>query len=232
MSLMLSMGFDSLGSQGHIARLRMLWRNGSDCMECHIMFGVWRKMEKNHGQSDCNITLRELREEDAEGMLEWMRDKDIMGNFRFASGDKRRQDVLAFIRSSVNAPEDGKSMHYAITKNGGEYLGTVSLKNLDLNARNAEYAIVLRNKAQGQGLASAATREILRIAFVEVGLERVYLNVLRENQGAIRLYERCGFVYEGEFRNHLFLEGEFRMLKWYGILKEEYEMGVGGGKRC
>lgn len=46
--------------------------------------------------------------------------------------------------------------------------------------------------------------------------------VLLDNKRAIYLYEKCGFTYEGEFRNHLFLRGEFKMLKWYGILREEY----------
>lgn len=90
-------------------------------------------------------------------------------------------------------------------------------------------AIVLRKKAQGKGLASAATRKILQCAFVKIGLERVYLNVLSDNKKAVRLYERNGFVYEGEFRNHLYKEGEFRKLKWYSILKDEYEVKFGGG---
>jgi len=46
--------------------------------------------------------------------------------------------------------------------------------------------------------------------------------VLAENKKAIHLYEKCGFVYEGEFRKHLFLKGKFRTLKWYSILREEY----------
>lgn len=177
------------------------------------------------------MMLRKLREEDAEGMLEWMHDRDIQGNFRFAGRDRGREDALGFIRSAADVPQDGGSMHYAITEDGGEYLGTASLKGLDLCARHAEYAIVLRKKAQGRGIALAATKEMLRVAFCEIGLERVYLNVLRENSKAIRLYEKCGFVYEGEFRKHLYLGGEFRMLKWYGILKEEYEMACvwGGG---
>lgn len=72
-------------------------------------------------------------------------------------------------------------------------------------------------------MAAHATEEILSIAFDQIALERVYLNVLKENTRAIKLYEKSGFIYEGEFRNHLFLNGEYRTLKWYGILKKEYE---------
>lgn len=169
------------------------------------------------------MVLRGLKEDDAVGMLEWMHDQEIQKNFQFAAADKNLNDVLDFIHSASIVPEHKKSIHYAITEDGGEYLGTISLKNIDFTANNAEYAVVLRKKAQGCGLASRATEEILDKAFHEIALERVYLCVLKENEKAVRLYEKCGFVYEGEFRNHLFLNEKYRTLKWYGMLKEEYE---------
>lgn len=186
-------------------------------------------MKTDKGRS---MVLRKLKQEDAVGMLEWMQDEQIRRNFRFTTDKKRltQTEVLEFIDTADYVFRDKNSIHYAVTQAGGEYLGTVSLKNIDLTAKNAEYAIVLRKKAQGKGLAWEATKEILRLAFLEFGLERVYLNVLKENKRAVRLYEKCGFVYEGEFRRHLFLRGEYKMLRWYGILKEEYQR-FGGGIR-
>ena len=49
------------------------------------------------------------------------------------------------------------------------------------------------------------------------------MSVLPDNNAAIRLYERCGFVYEGEFRNHIRKGDKYMNWKWYGMLKEEYE---------
>ena len=103
-----------------------------------------------------------------------------------------------------------------------DYLGTISLKDVDIISGNAEYAISLRKKAQGRGIATQATKELLKKAFEQFGFEKVYLNVLADNEHAIHLYEKCGFVYEGEFRRHLFLKGEYKTLKWYSVLKKEY----------
>lgn len=177
------------------------------------------------------MRLRRLEKKDADGMLEWMHDPEIQENFRFDASKKSKEDVLEFIRNSQIEMIAGKDIHYAITDDLDEYLGTISLKGVDMEARNAEYAISLRKKAQGKGIATEATEELLRLAFDEYGLERVYLNVLAENKKAIRLYEKCGFAYEGEFRKHLFLKGEFRTLKWYGILREEYFLRSGESKR-
>lgn len=177
------------------------------------------------------MRLRRLEKKDADGMLEWMHDPEIQENFRFDASKKSKEDVLEFINNSRIEMIAGKDIHYAIADDLDEYLGTISLKDVDAEARNAEYAISLRKKAQGRGIAAEATEELLRLAFDEYGLERVYLNVLAENKKAIHLYEKCGFVYEGEFRKHLFLKGEFRTLKWYGILREEYILRSGESRR-
>ncbi len=169
------------------------------------------------------MTLRKLEEKDADGMLEWMCDPEIQKNFRFIAENKTRQDMLNFIKEAEIRPVEGKSIHYAVVDENDEYLGTVSLKNVNMTAKNAEFAISLRRKAQGRGIGTAASKELLRLAFEQFGMERVYLNVLPENQKAIRLYEKIGFIYEGEFRKHLFFRGEYRSLKWYSMLREEFE---------
>lgn len=168
------------------------------------------------------MKLRKLELKDANRMLEWMHDPEIQKCFRFNTENKTLDDVYEFIRTAETTPIDGKGIHLAIVDESDEYLGTISLKEIDAVAKSAEYAISLRKCAQGKGVGSAATKEILRIAFEEFALERVYLNVLADNEAAIRLYEKIGFIYEGQFRNHLFLRGEYKTLKWYSMLKDEY----------
>lgn len=169
------------------------------------------------------MKIRKLELKDAEGMLEWMHNPEIQKCFRFNTENKTLEDVSEFIQTAEIRPMDGRSVHLAVVDDTDEYLGTISLKEIDIVAKNAEYAISLRKCAQGKGVGSAATKEILKMAFEEFGLERVYLNVLADNKVAIQLYEKIGFVYEGQFRNHLFLRGEYKTLKWYSMLKDEYK---------
>ena len=112
--------------------------------------------------------LRALRDEDVDGMLEWMHDPEIAKLFSqdFLSVDKRK--ALAFIESSHNASD---SMHFAISGDDDEYLGTVSLKGIGDVAGAAEYAIATRRHAHGTGIAMKATFDLLRIAFERLRLE-------------------------------------------------------------
>ena len=169
------------------------------------------------------MRLRKLKQEDADGMLEWMHDKDIQKSFRASMLNKTRDEVLNFIESAGIIPEDGKDVHYAIADDEDMYLGTISLKEISIVDGTAEYAISLRRCAQGKGIGKRATKMLLDKAFHEYGLQRIYLNVLSDNEHAIAMYEKCGFVYEGEFRKHLFLRGKYCDLKWYAILKEDFE---------
>lgn len=54
----------------------------------------------------------------------------------------------------------------------------------------------------------------------------MYLNVYSNNVKAIKLYEKCGFKFEGEFREHFKLDDEYLNWKWYGILSEEFNRSI------
>lgn len=168
------------------------------------------------------MRLRTLRENDVYGMLDWMHDPEVNQFFRFDANSMTEEKALAFVEQAQKDMQDRINYNFAITEEDDEYLGTISLKDVDWEAGTAEFAISLRTKAQGKGLATKATKEILRFAFEDLGLNRIYLNVLSDNKKAIHLYEKCGFINEGEFVNHLLLRGKLRSLKWFAILKDNY----------
>jgi len=152
-------------------------------------------------------------------MLEWMHDPDVNHVFRFDFASMNEEKALAFIENSFT--EENQS--FAFTNDADEYLGTISLKNISATDRNAEYAVVTSKAAQGTGAAYAATMDILKYAFEELKLERVYLNVLVDNKRANAFYEKCGFQYEGQFKRHLCIRGEFKDLNWYGMTRADWE---------
>lgn len=46
------------------------------------------------------------------------------------------------------------------------------------------------------------------------------LNVLSSNKRAISFYKKCGFIYEGKFKDHLFIDDRYQDLEWYAICKK------------
>ena len=164
------------------------------------------------------MKLRTLCENDASGMLEWMHDSAVNQYFRAPFAQMTIENALSFIQGG----QDASARHYAICDDKDVSQGTISLKAVDMENGTAEYAIVLRRQAQGKGYASFATREILRIAFEELGLHKVYLNVWKENAHAVGFYEHMGFRREGDAREQIVLHKRRCDLLWYGMLRREY----------
>lgn len=154
-------------------------------------------------------------------MLEWMHDPEINRWFRFDAASMTEERVRQFIAGSFTE----SNRHYAIADDGDQYLGTISLEDIDRENAHALYAVSLRSEAQGHDIALTATKLLLEIAFRELELERVYLNVLSDNKRAKYFYEKAGFHFEGCFRKHLKLRDEWHDWDWYSILKEEFYAG-------
>ena len=161
--------------------------------------------------------LRNLCENDLDGMYEWMHDLNVIQWFSFDGMKMTENDVRSFIERNKDLQTDTK--HYAIVKEG-EYAGTLSLKNIDTKNMHAEMAISVRTCFQGSGLAEKAVRELFQLALDELGLHKIYLNVMANNGRAKKFYEKVGFEMVGKSKEHLCKDDCFIDLDWYEILLE------------
>ena len=87
------------------------------------------------------MELRPLKRKDAPLMLEWMRDENIIRFFCFDASGSDLESTNEFIDSSIS---DKTDVHFAVVNDEDEYMGTVSLKNIDSVNMHGEYAIALR----------------------------------------------------------------------------------------
>ena len=180
------------------------------------------------------IKLRRLQEKDAENMLEWMHDPENQKGFQRDMMSMTLENAKNFCieASSEEYCKQNRDLHLAIIDETDEYFGTISLKNINMEYHSAEMAISVRKKARGQGVAKRAVGLLLQKCFGEMGLHRVYLTVLSDNIVAIRFYEKCGFTYEGELRDHLFIRGNYISWKLYGMLEDEYSESIFSAMKC
>lgn len=105
----------------------------------------------------------------------------------------------------------------------GVAVGSVSLFEFDHLARHAEVGIALVADARGKGIGTAAISQIVEFAFVRCNLRRVHLQVIESNLGAIRAYEKAGFMLEGRQREHAWVRGRYEDILVMGLLRSEWE---------
>lgn len=64
--------------------------------------------------------------------------------------------------------------------------------------RRAEFQIIISPDFQGKGLATRAARLAMDYGFTVLNLYKLYLIVDKENEKAIHIYRKLGFMVEGE----------------------------------
>ncbi len=104
----------------------------------------------------------------------------------------------------------------------GAAVGTASLFDVDPYAGHAEAGISLVPDARGRGIGTAAVAQLVEFGFVRRNLRRVHLQAIASNLGAIRAYEKAGFVVEGRLREHAWVRGGYEDIVLMGLLRSEW----------
>ena len=103
-------------------------------------------------------------------------------------------------------------------------VGLANLAKIDPAARRCEWAYYLGEPStRGQGLGSRIEYIVLRYVFETAGLNKLWCEVLLENEGVWKLHESFGFTREALFREHVFKDGRFQDVVGLGMLKGDWE---------
>ena len=176
--------------------------------------------------------LRELERRDLAAINKWRNDPSLIAclgaPFRYINLDVDAAWYENYLGNRGNA------VRCAITNDeSDDILGLVSLVSIDYMNQSALFNIMIGNASnRGKGIGTFATNAILSHAFRNMNLRRIELFVLESNERAIKLYEKCGFVYEGRKRAARYKEGKFVDLLMYSILRGEYEQNNPAGGGC
>jgi len=103
----------------------------------------------------------------------------------------------------------------------GAAVGSASLFEFDSFAHHAEAGISLVPEARGRGVGTAAILQLVKFGFVRRNLRRIHLQAIASNTGALRSYEKAGFVVEGRLREHAWVRGAYEDIVLMGILRSE-----------
>jgi RimJ/RimL family protein N-acetyltransferase len=168
------------------------------------------------------VRIRAYEKSDLDSLMSWVNDEEVTRNLGAPMiYPLSRAAEEAYL--SANAPGDGPDCRWAVETLDGEYLGGISLMTIDWINRSAQVGIVIGSKLHwGKGYGTDAMRVVLRFAFDQMNLHRVWLNVYDFNTRGIKSYEKCGFRREGVQREYRFLDGRYHDSVLMGILEGEY----------
>lgn len=162
------------------------------------------------------ITLRPIESDDAEFLAETINHPDVWGNLSLYEPMSVQQE-----RDWIDHVADEDDVHLLICADG-DPVGTIGLNRINTAWGVAEMGYYVHPDAQRRGYATDAARRMVRYAFEDQRLHKVYANVYTHNDASRRVLESVGFQREGVFREHAYVRGERVDVHRYGLLVDEF----------
>lgn len=164
------------------------------------------------------INLRTIEEED----VEFLRDGVNHPEVRVHIGSRKPQNMESekgFFEEQIS---DDSSTNLLIAREE-ERIGIISLlPEGDDAERLAEIGIWLHPDHHGNGYGTEASRLILDHGFNELNYHKIYARAHKDNEPSKKVWKKLGFEKEGEFRDHTFMQGEYKDVVYFGVLENEW----------
>jgi RimJ/RimL family protein N-acetyltransferase len=166
------------------------------------------------------VVLAPLTEADLPRLFQWINDREqVLFNAPYKpvhagahrewfESIRKRPDVVIFGIRLIHS---------------GKLIGSCQLHSIHPVHRSAEFQIRIGEvRERGKGYGLEAVRLLLDHAFRDLNLRRVFLHVYKTNRAVLRLYEKAGFVREGELRRAAYVNGRYVDVIVMGILRAEH----------
>jgi ribosomal-protein-alanine N-acetyltransferase len=118
---------------------------------------------------------------------------------------------LAVIRGALERHEQGSTVPHVILDSSGRVVGRITLNEIVRGPfQSCSLGYWVSAADNGRGLASAAVRDIIRVAFGELGLHRIQAGTLLDNIASQRVLGRNGFARFGVAPSYLNIAGDWQ----------------------
>jgi RimJ/RimL family protein N-acetyltransferase len=164
------------------------------------------------------VRLRAVEPEDRDRAAAWLDDPEVTRylTYRYPGDDG---DWLA--SEEPNAFATG--VRLAIETKDSTHIGAINLYRVHPEDRKAGLGIVIGSREHwGRGYGRDAVVTMLRFAFEEMNLNRVWLTVIDEHAPAVACYKRCGFQEEARLRQEVYKNGRYYDFLQMGVLRREF----------
>ncbi len=168
------------------------------------------------------IVLRGARREDMALYRGWLDDERVTEFLEMGWRPTSDKDLDDTYRLLTEAPD--AVAFIIVDKENDRAVGTCGLYLIQWVARRAQFNILIGEpEAWNSGFGTEALNLLVAYGFDRLNLESIQLGVNADNKGAVRSYEKAGFVHEGRRRKFLFRNGRYYDSLMMSILREEYE---------
>lgn len=166
------------------------------------------------------VLLRAIEKEDMEFLREMINDEEMEKNVVGWSFPVSKYEQEKWFESQML----NKNNLRFIIELEGKRIGLATITNIDWKNRKACHGIKLYGEdIKRKGLGTDAVVTIMKYAFEELQINKLYSTILEYNEASLRLFEKCGWEREGILKESVYKNNKYVNEIVIGILKEQYE---------
>lgn len=154
------------------------------------------------------ISLRPVIASDIEDLNRWKNQEET---YRYLGGGFMPTSIeiqKSWLHSLMDT--NGSDKRFMILNPSGQSVGMVGLYNINWIHRTCEFGIFIGEKEeQGKGFGSDAAKVLEQFALNYCNLRKIKVNVVEENESAVRMYEKLGYVTVGKLEEERFINGKY-----------------------
>ncbi|MCF9532644.1 spermidine N1-acetyltransferase [Vibrio parahaemolyticus] len=168
------------------------------------------------------LKMRALERSDLRFIHELNNNRNIMA-YWFEEPYESYDELEELYRKHIH---DDAERRFVVEDADGILIGLVEQIEINYIHRSAEFQIIIAPDHQGRGYAMEMIHRALDYSFSILNLRKIYLLVAVENEVAIHLYKKCGFIEEGHLIEEYFINGSYRDVKRMYVLKHQYQKSI------
>jgi RimJ/RimL family protein N-acetyltransferase len=170
------------------------------------------------------LVLRQFVLEDFDALYAMQSRPEVTRYLYFDARDREqvRKALQAKIESVALKDEGDSLMASVVLRETGAVVGDVMLRWLSREHQQGEVGYILHPDYSGNGYATEAAQEMLRLGFEEVGLHRIIGRIDGRNTASARVLERLGMRREAHLLQNEFVKGEWTDEMVYAMLRDEW----------
>ncbi len=170
------------------------------------------------------IRLRGVEKEDLPLFVDWLNDPEVIEGLIFFQPLSYEEEMRWF-ENLANLPASEHPLAIEIQEEKTWHMiGNCGFHNISQINRSAEVGIFIGNKSVwNMGYGTETMQLLLKYGFECLNLNRISLVVYDDNLGAIRAYEKAGFVLEGRLRQAKYKHGRYGDELIMSVLRSEWD---------
>lgn len=155
------------------------------------------------------IELVPIEIEDLKILNKWKNDEEVFkylgGGYRPTSISQQKNWIEKLVENT------SENQRYMILSEEKEKIGFIGLYGISAIHRTADLGIYIGEKDyRGKGIATRAFKALEKYAKEYLNVRKIKLEVVKENEPAVKLYQKLDFYICGEYKQERYIKGEYK----------------------